>query len=71
MKREEFWRWRYRDAVTGRVCRTSFQLTEEEALRRFPGAERIEGSMTTRDVDKPDFVDTATHAYRGSHGSMR
>jgi hypothetical protein len=63
MKLVEHWRWRYRDAKTGRVCRTSFHLTADEAEQRFPGAQRIEGSMTQRDVDSPDFADTAPLPY--------
>jgi hypothetical protein len=67
MKLVEHWRWRYRDAETGGTRRTSFQLTAEEAERRFPGAERIAGSMKQRDVDSQDFADTMPGAlYR--HG---
>jgi len=53
----EYWRWRYRDPKSGRVCRTLFQLTEQEAAR-LPEAERIEGSMLLREVDADDFADT-------------
>ena len=44
----EYWRWRYRDSKTGRVCRTLFQLTEAEA-QALPQAERIPGSMLLRE----------------------
>jgi hypothetical protein len=49
----EYWRWRYRDPNTGRICRTLFQLTAEEAAK-YPEAERIEGTMLLREVDVPD-----------------
>jgi len=48
----ELWQWRYRDASTGRVCRTALRLTAEEAAR-FPQAERIEGTLVLRQVDVP------------------
>jgi len=50
MKRVEHWRWRYRDLPTGQICRTTFQLTAEEAAG-YPEAERIEGSMLLREVE--------------------
>ena len=57
MELVEYWRWRYRDPKTGRVCRTLFQLTEAEA-RKLPEAERIPGSMLLREVEADDFPDT-------------
>ena len=53
----EYWRWRYRDPKTGRVCRTLFQLTDAEA-RELTGAERIPGSMLLRELEADDFPDT-------------
>lgn len=53
----EYWRWRYRDPKTGRICRTLFQLSEREAAE-LPDAQRIEGSMLLREVDADDFPDT-------------
>ncbi len=49
----EYWQWRYRDAGTGRVCRTTFRLTAEEAAA-YPKAERIEGTLLVRKVDRQD-----------------
>lgn len=46
----EYWRWRYRDPKTGRICRTVFQLTAEEAAK-YVGAERIPGTMLLRKID--------------------
>jgi hypothetical protein len=46
----EYWQWRYRDAGTGRACRTTFRLTAEEAAA-YPQAERIEGTLLLREVD--------------------
>jgi hypothetical protein len=59
----EYWRWRYRDPETGRVCRTLFQLSEREAAE-LPQAERIEGSMLLREVDADDFPDTGPEVHR-------
>ncbi|MEO7338882.1 MAG: hypothetical protein ABIV63_20100 [Caldimonas sp.] len=65
MKKVEYWRWRYRDAQTGRICRTMFQLTAEEAAR-YPEAERIEGTMLLREVEESDFADTAPRVFRSA-----
>ena len=51
----EYWRWRYRDLQTGRACRTTFQLSAEQACG-LAEAERIPGSMSLRRPD--DFQDT-------------
>ena len=59
----EYWRWRYRDPKTGRMCRTLFQLSEREAAE-LPQAERIEGSMLLREVDADDFPDTGPEVHR-------
>ena len=59
----EFWRWRYRDPQTGRICRTLFQLPEREAAE-LPQAERIEGSMLLREVDADDFPETGPEVHR-------
>ena len=31
MKTVEYWRWRYRNVETGRICRTMFPCSVEEA----------------------------------------
>ncbi len=62
MKQVEYWRWRYRDPKTGRVCRTVFQLTAEEASQ-YPNAERIDGTMLLREVDDDD-EDTEPSVFR-------
>ena len=59
----EYWRWRYRDPKTGRMCRTLFQLSEREA-KALPQAERIEGSMLLREVEADDFPDTGPEVHR-------
>jgi hypothetical protein len=48
----EVWQWRYRDASTGRVCRTALRLTADEAAR-YPQAERVEGTLILRQVEAP------------------
>lgn len=58
MKQVEYWRWRYRDLKTGRMCRTMFQLTAEEASR-YPDAERIDGTMLLREVDEDEVTEPA------------
>ena len=58
----EYWRWRYRDSKTGRVCRTLFHLTETEA-QALPKAERIPGSMLLREVEADDFPDTGADVH--------
>jgi hypothetical protein len=50
MKTEEYWRWRYRDIKRGRICRTVFPCSFEEAVRLYPDAERIEGTMILHEV---------------------
>ena len=49
MKQVEYWRWRYRDIQTGRICRTAVACTAEEARTRYTEAERIEGTMSLRE----------------------
>jgi hypothetical protein len=58
MRTIECWRWRFRDPSTGQVCRTPYVLSAEEAAARYVHAERIPGTLTLREVDEPDFVDT-------------
>jgi hypothetical protein len=58
----EYWRWRYRDPETGRMCRTLFQFSEREAAK-LPEGERIEGSMSLREVDGDDFSDTGPEVH--------
>ena len=63
MKVVEYWRWRYRDPATGRICRTMFQMTAQEAADLYPDPQRIEGSMTLREIDE-DAVDTTPDVFR-------
>lgn len=59
----EYWRWRYRDPETGRICRTVLQLSAEEAAK-YPEAERIPNTMLLRDTDDELFTETAPGAFR-------
>ena len=52
----EYWRWRYQDLETGRTRPTMFQMLEEEARATYGDVERIEGSMTLREVPQGAFV---------------
>jgi hypothetical protein len=63
MKQVAYWRWRYRDPQTGRICRTMFQLTAEEAAK-YPEAERIPGSMLLKDVDEAPSADARRRVFR-------
>ena len=58
----EYWRWRYRDPETGRICQTLFQLSEREAVK-LPQAQRVEGSMSLREVDAADFAETGSEVH--------
>ncbi len=62
MKQVECWRWRYRDAKTGRLRRTHLELTAEEAAK-YPNAERIQGSLVLRDR-REEFADTTPGVFR-------
>ncbi len=55
-RQTEYWRWRYRDAKTGMICRTPYQMTAEQAAE-YSEAVRIPGTMSLRAVDD-DFADT-------------
>jgi hypothetical protein len=57
MKFVECWRWRYRDRQSGRMCRTMYALSEEEASK-LPERQRIPGTLILREVDAADFADT-------------
>jgi hypothetical protein len=57
MKLVECWRWRFRDPVSGRICRTMYAISEEEA-GKYPHAERVPGTRILREVDEIDFADT-------------
>jgi hypothetical protein len=58
MKTVEYWRWRYRKLDTGQICRTMFGCTVEEAMKLYPGAERLEGTMVLREMGEalPPFT---------------
>jgi hypothetical protein len=63
IKKVETWRWRYRDPQSGRTRRAADPMSEPEAKKRFPGAERIEGSRMVREVHD-DFADTLPRVFR-------
>ena len=57
IKKVEFWRWRYHDLETGRTRPTVFQMLEAAARATYGDVERIEGSMTLREVPQGAFVE--------------
>jgi hypothetical protein len=62
IKKVETWRWRYRDPQSGRTRRAADPMSEQQA-RRFPEAERIEGSRIVREIQE-DFADTLPSVLR-------
>jgi len=46
----EFWRWSYKDPITGHVCWTAVHMTADEA-RSYPEARRIRGSLEFREFE--------------------
>ena len=57
MDEVEYWRWRYRDPETGLVRETATWLTAEQAAK-YPGAERIEGTLVRGEPPAFGFDDT-------------
>jgi hypothetical protein len=57
----EFWRWRYKDPVTGVVCKTEAYLTADEASV-YPRAQRVPGTLQFREIEV-DFTDTAPKVF--------
>jgi hypothetical protein len=70
MKTVEYWRWRLASATKpGKRTTTSYVLTEEEALRRDPTAERMPGTRVEREV--PETEDESQEAlYRQGLGKQ-
>jgi len=63
MKTIEYWMWRYKDPRSGETRRTAFPLSASEAADRYPDAQRIEGTMTLREVYDHER-DTVTNVFR-------
>jgi hypothetical protein len=59
---QEYWQWRYRDSKSGQIRETTVQLTEEEATR-LPEAERVEGSMSSVEMDLGEFPETGPEVH--------
>ena len=66
----EYWRWRYRDPETGRICQTLSQISEREAAE-LPEAQRIEGSMLMREVADDEFPYTGPEVHRVTFESQQ
>ena len=64
MKRVEYWRWVFRKPATDEVCRTTFQLTADEAERYLPKAERIPDSLTVFEVENEGEIDTVPSVFQ-------
>jgi hypothetical protein len=51
MKRVEFWRWMIPSSTKpGRLERSRWDMTEEEARQRYPGCERVPNTLVVRDL---------------------
>jgi len=48
-KRTEFWLWWFTDE-SGRRRRTSFRMSREDAVKRYPDAEPIPGTLEIRNL---------------------
>lgn len=55
MRTDTFWLWRTPDPRRpGRLRVTAWRMTESEALARWPGAVRVEGSAELREVPETE-----------------
>ena len=54
MKRTAFYRWWITSETTGKRIKSSWDMTEEQARARYPGAEPIPGTQTWRDLPETD-----------------
>lgn len=50
MKAVEFWIWWIVDETSGQRRRTSWRMTEAEALEAYPGAQKVEGTCEVRNL---------------------
>lgn len=54
MRSVEFWRWWITDELSGKPRATRYRMTVADALERYPGATRVEGSCRVEQVpDSP------------------
>jgi hypothetical protein len=54
MKRTEFWKWMTWNEVKGKMTKTNYLMTEEDALARHPEAVKVPGSCEVRDLPETD-----------------
>lgn len=50
MKPTEFWIWKIRDELTGKMRKTRYRMTEETAMERHPEAVKLPGSREVRNL---------------------
>lgn len=48
MKAVEYWIWWITDELTGKRRRSSWRMSEAEALAAYPDAERVDGTCEVR-----------------------
>lgn len=48
------WRWMVTDEITGKRYMTRYAMTEEDALRRYPDAEKVEHTREVRRGESRD-----------------
>ncbi len=54
MKIKEFWRWRLRSEITGRLYTSRYDMTEADAQATNPKAQRLPGSKQVQMVPEND-----------------
>lgn len=60
MKQLELWRWTIRDPDTGRVHRTRYVMSAENAMLVDPHAQRVPGTLEVRLVVDDDPLTTSS-----------
>ena len=60
LKPTEFWNWWIRDELSGKRRQTTYKMTREVAVERFPDAEPVAGSMEIRNL--PESYEEQHHS---------
>lgn len=65
MKRTAFYNWWITSETSHKREKTSWRMSEAEALKRYPDAEKIESTVEWRDLPEPG--DDANHNRARGH----
>lgn len=72
MKRTEFWNWWITSETHHKRVKSSWKMTEADALKRDPKAERVPGTMELRDLpETPDEFQFNSDFQRLSASKLR